>query len=315
MKARITRRRAIVGASLVAAGTLGALEYQSLRGKFDHRKRMPPPYADGMRFGESIAALMVAKEPALVHVAHSTHLLWFPHPDHRGAGTRFLTDPWFYDPAFGALRHEVATPVEPEGLGALDAILLTHDHADHADLRAMDRMDKRAIVVVPTVDLAAKVRALGFTDVSVLVPWERRRIGGATVTAVPALHDIYEIGYVLRGGDRSVYFAGDTRLHPDLPAIAERLAPDVAILPVDGTRLTGGNLHVMTPEDAVTAAKTLKVKTVIPSHAEAEFSDPLVERLLASTVPRARFRFEEEAKRSLPDVRCVVPRAGELVSL
>jgi L-ascorbate metabolism protein UlaG (beta-lactamase superfamily) len=305
---KITRRRAIAGASVLAAGTLAGLEYASFTGRFDHRKRKLPAYEAGMRWGESIAALAKTNEPALVHVAHSTHLLWF-------AGTRFLTDPWFYDPAFGALRHEVATPVEPEGLGALDAILVTHDHADHADLRAMDRMDKRAVAIVATIELASKVRALGFTDVSVLAPWEKRRIGGATVTAVPALHDVYEVGYVLRGGDRSVYFAGDTRLHPDLPAIAERLAPDVAILPVDGTRLTGGSLHVMTPADAVQAAKILKVNTVIPSHAEAEFSDPIAEHILASTVPRARFVFGEEAARSLAGVRCVVPQAGELVSL
>jgi L-ascorbate metabolism protein UlaG (beta-lactamase superfamily) len=175
----------------------------------------------------------------------------------------------------------------------------------------MDRMDKRAVVVVATVDLAAKVRALGFGDVTVLAPWEKRRIGGATVTAVPGL----QVGYVLRGGDRSVYFAGDTRLHPDLPAIAERLAPDVAVLPVDGTRLTGGNLHVMTPSDAVEAARILKVETVIPSHAEAELSDPIAEHVLASTVAGARFLFAEEMARSLARVRCVVPRAGELVSL
>lgn len=305
---KITRRRAIAGTSVVAAGALTGLEYASFTGRFDHRTRKLPSYEAGMRFGESVASLPKQKEAALVHLAHSTHLLWF-------AGTRFLTDPWFYDPAFGALRHEVAAPAAPEELGALDAILVTHDHADHADLRAMDRMDKRAIVVVATIDLAAKVRALGFGDVSVLAPWEKRRIGGATVTAVPALHDIYEIGYVLRGGERSVYFAGDTRLHPDLPAIAERLAPDVAILPVDGTRLTGGNMHVMTPADAVAAAKTLKVKTVIPTHAEAEFSDPIAEHLLASTVARARFVFGEEAARALAGVRCVVPQAGELVSL
>jgi L-ascorbate metabolism protein UlaG (beta-lactamase superfamily) len=305
---KITRRRMIGGGAVVAAATLGGLEYESFKGAFDHRNRKLPTYEAGMRWGESIAALAKTKEPALVHVAHSTHLLWF-------AGTRFLTDPWFFDPAFGALRHEVPTPVEPEGLGALDAILLTHDHADHADLRAMDRMDKRAIVVAATIELASKVRALGFSDVSVLAPWEKRRIGGATVTAVPGLHDVYEVGYVLRGGDRSVYFAGDTRLHPDLPAIAERLTPDVAILPVDGTRLTGGNLHVMTPADAAVAAKILKVKTVIPSHAEAEFSDPIAEHILASTVARARFVFAEEAARSLGGVRCVVPQAGELVSL
>lgn len=77
-----------------------------------------------------------------------------------------------------------------------------------------------------------------------LAPWEKRRVGAATIHAVPALHDVYEVGYVIPGADRCVCFAGDTRSHPDLPAIAERFSPDVAILPVDGTRVAGSALAV-----------------------------------------------------------------------
>jgi L-ascorbate metabolism protein UlaG (beta-lactamase superfamily) len=71
----------------------------------------------------------------------------------------------------------------------------------------------------------------------------------------------------------------------------------------------------MTPEDAVTAARTLKSKLVLPSHAEAVFSDPIAKHFLASTVDRARFVFAEAMGRALPGVRCVVPVPGELVSV
>jgi L-ascorbate metabolism protein UlaG (beta-lactamase superfamily) len=244
----------------------------------------------------------------MVHVGHSTHLLSI-------AGVRLLTDPWFHDPAFGALAHERPPAVLPSEIGKLDVILVTHDHADHADARAMDRMDKRAMVLVSTQALASRVKSLGFGDVSVIAPWEERAVGGVKIAAVPALHDIYEIGFVVNGGAISVYFAGDTRLHPDLPAIAERHAPAVAILPVDGTRLAGGALHVMTPDDAITAARTLGSKLLIPSHAEAVFSDPLVAAGLASTVARARFVFGERMASALPSARCVIPEPGELIPL
>lgn len=300
-------RRALLG----AAGALGVgslLEWASFRGRFDHRK---PAGASAERsYLDSLDRLEGhdAVRSAFVHVGHSTHLLSM-------AGVRLLTDPWFNDPAFGALAHERPPAALPRDIGRLDVVLITHDHADHADMRAMDQMDKRALVLVSTADLQARVRKLGFREVSVLAPWEDRAVRGVSITAVPGLHDIYEIGYVIRGGDRTVYFAGDTRLHDDLPAIAERFAPDVAILPVDGTRLAGGALHVMTPEDAVTAARTLKSKIVIPSHAEAVFSDPLVEVALASTVARARYLFGEAMGRALPGVRCVVPDPGDLVDL
>ena len=300
---RVSRRRLVVGA---ACGSAVGLEYASLRGGFDHRSW---PGADGaQRYAASLDALRRGSAGSgIVHIGHSTHLVVLD-------GVRFLTDPWFYDPAFGALCHDVLPAVAPSGLGELDAILVTHDHADHADLRAMDEMDKRATIFVATAELAARVRSLGFREIVILHPWEAHQLRGITVTVVPALHDIYEVGYVLQAHGQSVYFAGDTRLHPDLPAIAERFSPTAAILPVDGTRLTGAALHVMTPADAVTAARTLGVKLALPSHAEARFSDPVAEHLLASTVPQARHRFLELMTAQLPSITCRVPEPGELVT-
>src|SRR6185369_12362283 len=119
----------------------------------------------------------------------------------------------------------------------------------------------------------------GFRDVSVLAEWEERRLDDVVITAVPALHDVHEIGFALRTATTCVYFAGDTALHPEMPAIAERFKPDVALLPVDGTRLNGGSVHAMTPEEALHAARLLGAKLVLPSHAEAYFSDPLASHL------------------------------------
>lgn len=297
-------------------GTGAFLEIASLRGRFDHRRAAGARPEGAKTYADALTQLDLSgpddaralREGAVVHVGHSTHLMCV-------GGLRLLTDPWFHDPAFGALVHEHPPAVLPSGIGRLDVILITHDHADHADIRALDQLDKRAIVIVATSDLAARVRQLGYREAVVLAPWEERKIGQVTITAVPALHDIYEIGFVVKSARTSMYFAGDTRLFPDLAAIAERFSPEVSILPVDGTRLVGGSLHVMTPEDAVTAARTLKSRLVIPSHAEAVFSDPLVANVLASTVARARFLFGEAMGRSLPGVRCVVPASGELIAI
>ncbi len=311
-RGRIGRRGLLTGAAAVVS-TGAFLEISSLRGRFDHRRAAGALPVGAARYGSALEQLDRGvsgglPDAAIVHVGHSTHLVCV-------GGLRFLTDPWFYDPAFGALVHERPPAVLPVDIGRLDVILITHDHADHADTRAMDQMDKRALVLVSTPDLAARVRQLGYREVAVLAPWEERKIGDVTVTAVPALHDIYEIGFVVKSARTSVYFAGDTRLFPELAAIAERFSPEVAILPVDGTRLAGGSLHVMNPEDAVTAARTLKSRLVVPTHAEAVFSDPLVANVLASTVARARFLFGEAMGRALPGVRCVVPEAGELIAI
>lgn len=300
----LTRRRFAVGAlSSAALAALAGLELASFRGAFDHRRAPAGGPARLARRAEGAG-------PAFEHIGHSTHLLTL-------AGARILTDPWFFDPAFGALEHEAPPAASPEELGALDVVLVSHDHPDHADLRAMDRMDKRATVLVATRELGARVRSLGFAEVHALAPWEALTLGrgGVKVTAVPALHDVPEIGFVLESGATSVYFAGDTRLHPDLDAIAERFRPRVAILPVDGTRIRGEALAVMTPADAVTAARLLGSELVIPSHGEARVSDPVAAAVFVSHVEAAPAVFADLAARALPAVRCVVPRAGEPLGL
>jgi L-ascorbate metabolism protein UlaG (beta-lactamase superfamily) len=290
-------RRALLGVGAATAGA-AALEVASFRGGFDHR-RLRVSAAE--RYAASLAAL---KSDAVIHVGHSTHLLFV-------GGARFLTDPWFYDPAFGALEHVTGPAVAPEHIGELDAILISHDHADHADMRAIDRLDKRAAFFAPTRDVAARARSLGFSRVEVLAPWQEGRVGAATVTAVPAEHDIYEIGYIV-SAIHSVYFAGDTRLFDGVHAIAERFTPSLALLPVDGTRLTGGALHVMTPADAVEAAKILRCSAALPSHADARFSDPIAGHLLASTISGAGALFTRALADALPAVARPLPSAGDL---
>jgi L-ascorbate metabolism protein UlaG (beta-lactamase superfamily) len=305
---KLLTRRSALGAVLAAAG-VGALEYTKLRGTFDHARLAPPVGRE--RFAQSRADLASSTDladGALVHVGHSTHLLSV-------AGVRFLTDPWFYDPAFGALSHARGPATLPENVGDLDCLLITHDHADHADMRAIERLDKRAQAIVATDELAVRVRNLGFKEIHVLRPWDILAIGRAKVMAVPAEHDVYEVGYVLEGAGRRVYFAGDTRLFDGIDAIAERMKPTMAILPVDGTRVRTAGLHVMTPDDAVAAAAKLGARMVMPSHAEAYFSDPFAKYALATLIEGAAGIFAQAMAKALPDVQCVVPDAGDLVAI
>jgi L-ascorbate metabolism protein UlaG (beta-lactamase superfamily) len=295
----VTRRA--LGAFAVA---LGGAEALSLAGVFDHRAAPTPSARDKVR------GALAGAVPGVVHVGHSTHVVCL-------GGERFLTDPWFFDPAFGALRHARVPACSMDDLAAVSAVLVSHEHPDHADLVALDRFARKrsAPALVGTAGLAEKLRARGYADVHVLAPWESFRLGRVIVHAVRGLHDVPELGFVLVGPEGTVYFAGDTAYHGDLPAIAERYRPGFAILPVDGLRLRGTSAGTMGADDAVLAARVLGVSAVMASHAESVFTDPLAEHVLTASVPGGVERFRATMAAELPAVRCEAPAPGGLVSI
>lgn len=296
---RVTRRAL---GSFVAA--LGGAEAISLAGGFDHRSEQPPVARERVR------TALAAGKPGVVHVGHSTHVVCLD-------GQRFLTDPWFFDPAFGALRHAVTPACSIEDLSDCTAVLVSHEHPDHADLVALDRFPKKssAPVLVGTAGLERKLRALGYANTHVMAPWERFEAGGVSVHAVPGLHDVPEVGFVLVGREGRVYFAGDTAYHSELPAIAERFRPGLAILPVDGLRLRGTDTATMGAADVVRAALVLGVSAVMASHGESSFTDPLAAHVLTASVPGGVDLFRTSMSASLPAVRCETPAPGATVAI
>ena len=304
------RRRALIGGGVAAAAALGAgawYERRKLSGAYDFSERLAPTAPEKWAASlKTIESDPLAADGAIVHVGQSTHLIAI-------GGRRLLTDPWFHDPAFGAMAHARGPAVAPGGVGPLDWILVTHDHADHADPKALDRLDKRAFVLCSDEPLAAKIRKLGFTAVEVMKEWETIEAKGLSITATPAVHDIHEIGFVVRSTLHSIYFAGDTSARAPFREIRERLAPTFAILPCDGTRLIGGESWVMDPQEAAAAARELGVSGAMPSHADAYFSDPLVAAGLASTIEGANELFVKAAGDA--GLRADNPAPGAIVPL
>lgn len=69
--------------------------------------------------------------------------------------------------------------------------------------------------------MAARARAVGFTDVRVMSPGKNVKMGGIDILALPGAHGVPEIIFLLRSGGNSVYFGGDTLLTPEVQAIAK----------------------------------------------------------------------------------------------
>lgn len=194
---------------------------------------------------------------------HDLKVKWFGH------ATFLLTSPkglqLMFDPF---LANNPSCPASAKHVGPVDLILITHGHADHCEDAASVGRDTGATVVTSP-EIAGWLERQGLKHLRPMNIGGRQTISGIEIAMVPALHSSSApdgtylgpaTGFVVRFEDGpAIYFAGDTALFSDMRLIRDRLAPDVAFLPI-GDRFTMG------PEDASIAAEWLGVKTIVPMH-------------------------------------------------
>jgi L-ascorbate metabolism protein UlaG (beta-lactamase superfamily) len=195
----------------------------------------------------------------VVYVGHATVLIELD-------GVRLLTDP-VLGGGVGPLRRHGPAPAG-EATERLDAVLISHLHRDHVDLRSLRRIDAGVPLIVPGGTRAFFERR-GFAQVIELRPGRSHRLGAVTVTATVADHEIGRrgvdaepVGFLVEGS-RRLYFAGDTDLFDGMAALGEKL--DLALLPVWGWGPTLGPGH-MNPERAARAAALLAPRIAVPIH-------------------------------------------------
>ena len=181
-------------------------------------------------------------------------------------GVRLLTDPVLSRRVTYLRRHAAALEAPRD----LDAMLVSHAHWDHLDVRTLARIGRTLPVVLPR-GAGRLLRRRGFTRVIELDAGEETRFGTVVVRAVPAEHDASRgplglrsqaLGFVI-SGSRTIYFAGDTDLFEGMTELAP--AVDAALLPVTGwgPRLPPGHLD---PHRAAIAASRVRPRVAVPIH-------------------------------------------------
>jgi len=231
-------------------------------------------------------------------------------------GTRLLTDPVLRGRIGPLVRHGPAPA--PDTAEALDAVLVSHLHHDHADLGSLRKLRHDVPLLVPPRSRAFFERR-GFSAVQELAPGDSARVGALTITAVEADHEVgrrrharrsQAVGFLVRGS-RSVYFAGDT----DVFAGMEGLAPglDLALLPIWGWGPTVGPGH-LDPRRAAEVAALLSPARAIPIHWGTLY--PLgLRQLNPGRLYLPPREFVESVRELAPQVRTLVLSPGESTSL
>lgn len=197
----------------------------------------------------------------LTYVGHATVLI-------EAGGCRILTDP-LLGARFGPVVR-VAAAVDPAVTEGLDAVLVSHPHADHLDVPSLLRLPPTVDLIVPR-GAGRFLRRLGPRSIHELRVDEQIDVGPLRVRAVPAEHDGHRwphgprsetVGFLLTGPAR-VYFAGDTELFDEMTDLDEGL--DLALVPIWGWGPRVGEGHLR-PREAAEALALLRPRVAVPIH-------------------------------------------------
>jgi L-ascorbate metabolism protein UlaG (beta-lactamase superfamily) len=213
----------------------------------------------------------------ITYIGHATLLLEI-------AGVRILTDPNF-ELKLGRFLPRVTAPgLALEALPSLDALLLTHAHADHLSFRSLDRLPSDIPLYAPPAVARWLVRK-GYRHAIPLDAGERVSIGQALrVHAGRATHKGNRYGfdrwrsatnmYLLESDEESAFFAGDTALTATTHQLVEQVLwaqnrqLDIALLPIGYAPAwkPGFRRGHLTGDDALTLFTTLRARAMLPYH-------------------------------------------------
>ena len=193
----------------------------------------------------------------------------------RWAGQTILLDP-NTSARCTVSRRFMEQPAPIEGVGPVDAVLISHAHYDHLNVDTLKRVPRIGFTAIPAGAESYLDEAADHTRPRPVKVHEKITLGPLEIFPVPAAHNgnrfhplrsrIPAVGYIIRSPTRTLYYAGDTAWQ-DFAALRERYHPDVAILPIGAyAPRIPLKFHHLNPEEAVRAAQDLGAGLTVPCH-------------------------------------------------
>jgi L-ascorbate metabolism protein UlaG (beta-lactamase superfamily) len=240
---------------------------------FHHWKKRPLP--DGPAYP---AERIFGRQIVVTFVNHSTVLI-------QTEGLNILTDPvWSHRaspvPFLGPKRY-VLPGIELSDLPKIDLVLLSHNHYDHMDIKALRVIAGRDHpAIFTTLGNSAYLSSRGISG-SVDLDWgqSRKFSDDISIECVPAQHFSSRAlsdrnqtlwgGFVIGTPHGDIYFAADSGYGPFASQIKKKYPNGfrLAFLPIGAfkPRRMMRKMH-MSPEDAVRLYKDLNVSRAVPIH-------------------------------------------------
>ena len=227
--------------------------------------------------------------PLITWIGQSTFLIQID-------GINILTDPIFGDLAFLYKRFE-KPGIALEDLPTIDYILISHNHRDHMEEKALLYLKKFNPIICVPLGNKKWFDKRGFKNVIEFSWWQDKVFLAVSknikFSFLPAHHwssrDVWDMNRSLWGswmieGDKTIYFAGDSAYSDNYKIISDKFSTiDIALMPIGPNEPRKELDHVhMSTEQACMAFLDLKAKNFIPMHwgtfwlASDHFDDPIV---------------------------------------
>ncbi|PID83318.1 hypothetical protein CSB11_02140 [Candidatus Campbellbacteria bacterium] len=233
-----------------------------------------------------------------------------------------LTDPVFNNASpipYTFKPFEVTNKTEIENLPEkIDVVLISHDHYDHLDYKAIKKLDYRTDKFLVGLGVKAHLLRWGVSETKIQeFDWyEETVINDTKFVFAPARHfSGRSIGdknktlwgsWIVKSENLSLYFSGDGGYSSEFKKIGEKFGPfDIAFLEDGAYNKNWPKTH-MFPEESVKASVDLSAEVMVPIHwAKFDLSVHTWKEPIERTVKETR----------LKNINLATPKIGQIFTL
>lgn len=209
-------------------------------------------------------------------------IAWFGHSSYLLIvdGKRILVDPVFYRASpvslFGK-PYKMSYEYLPEDFPEIDILVITHDHYDHLDYKAIKQLKPKVKNVITSKGVDGHLKLWGFKPTQLIaLNWEDKAIvDGLEFVCLPARHfsgrkfkrgQTLWSSFILKTPNTKIYLGGDSGYDKHFKTIGENHGPfDLAILECGQYGKYWPLIHML-PEETLQASKDLKAESLLPVH-------------------------------------------------